>query len=87
MFSLPVDCATASQSQSIAEAKGGGGGAPPNWNATIDKKYHKKDYCFFSFSFFSFFRIQQYTRTTVINNNIDPGGPGPLNLIFINQFK
>ena len=21
------------------------------------------------------------------NNNIDPGGPGPLNLIFANQFK
>ena len=28
-----------------------------------------------------------YTRTTVINNNIDPGGPGPFNLIFANQFK
>ena len=26
-------------------------------------------------------------RTTVVNNNIDPGGPGPLNLIFTNQFK
>ena len=23
----------------------------------------------------------------VINNNIDPGGPGPLNLMFANQFK
>ena len=23
----------------------------------------------------------------VPNNNIDPGGPGPLNLIFANQFK
>ena len=22
-----------------------------------------------------------------LNNNIDPGGPGPLNLIFANQFK
>ena len=26
-------------------------------------------------------------RTTVINNNIDPGGSSPLNLIFSNQFK
>ena len=26
-------------------------------------------------------------RTAVINNNIDPGGPGPLNLIFSHQFK
>ena len=26
-------------------------------------------------------------RTTVVNNNIDPGGPGHLNLIFTNQFK
>ena len=27
------------------------------------------------------------SRTTVINNNTDPGGPGQLNLIFANQFK
>ena len=26
-------------------------------------------------------------RTAVINNNIDPGGPGPINLIFTHQFK
>ena len=26
-------------------------------------------------------------RTAVINNNIDPGGPGPFNLMFANQFK
>ena len=25
--------------------------------------------------------------TTVINNNIDPGGPGPINLILANQLK
>ena len=31
--------------------------------------------------------MQQYTRTAVINNCIEPGGPGPLNLIFTNQFK
>ena len=27
------------------------------------------------------------SRTTVIDNNIDPKGPGPLNLMFANQFK
>ena len=27
------------------------------------------------------------SRTTVINNSIDIGGPAPLNLIFTNQFK
>ena len=27
------------------------------------------------------------SRTAVINNNIDLGGPSPLNLIFANQFK
>ena len=27
------------------------------------------------------------SRTTVINNSIDLGGSGPLNLIFTNQFK
>ena len=82
MFCLPVDC-TNSQSESVHRRSQGA-----NWNATKDKKkYHKNDYCFFSFSFFLFLRVQQYTRTTVINNNIDPRGPGPLNLIFANQFK
>ena len=28
-----------------------------------------------------------FLRIAVINNNIDPGGPGPLSLIFANQFK
>ena len=27
------------------------------------------------------------SRTTIINNNIDPGGPGRLNLILVNQLK
>ena len=27
------------------------------------------------------------SHTTVINNNIDPGGLGPLNSIFAHQFK
>ena len=31
--------------------------------------------------------VQQYKRTTVINNNINPEGPGPFNLIFSNQLK
>ena len=26
-------------------------------------------------------------RTTVINNNIDPEDPGPINLIIVNQFR
>ena len=32
-------------------------------------------------------RVHPYTRTAVINNCIEPGGPGPLNLIFTDQFK
>ena len=50
-------------------------------------KMSQKDYCFFSFTFFYHLRIQQYTRTAVINNIFDPGSLGPLNLIFTNQFK
>ena len=37
-----------------------------------------------------FFSIFEYSNTRiqqVINNNIDPGGPDPLNLIFANLFK
>ena len=50
-------------------------------------KMSQKNYCFFRFNFFEHLHVQQYTRTTVTNNNIDPGFPGPLNLIFTNQFK
>ena len=42
---------------------------------------------FLQFQFLLHLRVQQYTRTVVINNNIDPGDPGPLNLILANQFK
>ena len=55
----------------------------------MTKVWQKKP-CFFIFSFFLHLCIQQYTRTTVINNKqySRPGGPAyPLNLIFSNQFK
>ena len=32
-------------------------------------------------------RTTVYTPTAVINKNIDPGGRGPFNLRFANQFK
>ena len=70
----------------ISVARGGAGGPPPNCNAPNDKNVKKKDYYFFSLSFFQRLRVQHYTRTAVINNNIDRGGPGSLNLIFANQF-
>ena len=37
--------------------------------------------------FFQFQFLLASSRTPVINNRIDAGGPGPLNLIFTNQFK
>ena len=49
-------------------------------------KISQKRLCFFSLSFFQHLRVQQYTRTKVINKNIDRGGPGSFNLIFANQF-
>ena len=52
-----------------------------NWNATNDKNV-TKNILFLQFQFFL-----ASSRTTVVNNNIDPGGRGPLNLIFTNQFK
>ena len=50
-----------------------------NQNTTNGKKGAKKA-LFFSVSvFFSRLRAQQYTRTTIINNNIDKlGGPDPV---------
>ena len=36
--------------------------------------------------FLPFQFLSASSRTTVTNNNIDSGGPGPLNLIFANQF-
>ena len=41
----------------------------------------------FQFLLVQYLRVQQYTRTTVITNNIDQGCPGSFNLIFANQFK
>ena len=79
MFSLTVDCTTASQSQSIGVARGngGGGGGALNWNATNEKKVTKR-LLFLQFLLASTgLRVQQYSRTTVISNNIDPLGPGP----------
>ena len=60
---------------------------PPPIEMLLMLKCHKKVYCFFSLSFFQHLREQRYTHTTVINNNIDPDGPGPLNIIFAKQFK
>ena len=54
-------------------ARGGGGGRGPassNWNATSDKNITEKTIVCAVFLASS--------RTTVINNNIDPGSPGPL---------
>ena len=67
----------------------------PYWNATNDKMWQIRR--FFSFSFFSHLRLQQYTRSTVINNNIDDQGtraspnqflPANLNLgLYPNEIK
>ena len=70
----------------ISVARGGGQGARPPIAMLPMIKMSKKDYCFFSLSFFQCLRVQHYTRTAVINNNFDRGGPGSLNLIFANQF-
>ena len=60
----------------------------PNWNATNDKNVTKKTIVSsVSVSFSIFVYNSTYKRTTVINNNIDLGGPGPFNLIFANQLK
>ena len=65
---------------------GGGQGARPPIEMLPMIKMSKKDYCFFRLSFFQHLRVQHYACTAVINNNIDRGGPGSLNLIFANQF-
>ena len=54
-----------------------------NGNATNDKNVTKK----LLFLQFQFLLASSYTHTTVIKNNIDPGGPGPLNLIFPTNFN
>ena len=62
------------------------GGAPPPIEMLTMIKMSQKRLLFLQFLLASS-RITVYTRTTVINNNIDRGGPSPLNLIFTNQFK
>ena len=51
------------RSQGVAEETR----APPNQNATNGKNLSKKP-CFFIFRFFQHFCVQQFPRTTVINN-------------------
>ena len=60
---------------------GAGGPDPPIKMLPMIKKVTKK-LLFLQFQF-----LLASSRTTVINNNNDLGGLGPLNLIFINQFK
>ena len=48
--------------------------SPPKWNATNDKNVTNKPIASSASAFFSIFRVQQYTRKTVINNNIDNQG-------------
>ena len=45
----------------------------PNWNATNDKNVTKKPIVS-EVSAFRIFYVQQYTRTTVVNNDIDDHG-------------
>ena len=56
-------------SQNLRRFQGGGpwGSGPLNRNATNDKNLTKKP-CFFVFSFLWHLCVQQYTRTTAINN-------------------
>ena len=56
-------------SQNYWRSKEGGPArlGPLNQNATNDKNLTKKP-CFFIFSFFWHLCVQQYTRTTAINN-------------------
>ena len=65
----------------VAEGEAQGAQPPP-----IEKlpmiKTHKKRLLFLQFQF-----LLASLPTTVINNHIDPGGPGPLNLILANQLK
>ena len=65
------------------EAKGGGGDrghGPPQIEMLPMIKMSQKRLLFLQFLLVS-------SRTTVINNIVDPWGQGPFNLIFANQFK
>ena len=67
-------------SPGIGVAKGGGMG--PLIEMLLIIKTSQKRLLFLQFQF-----LLASLHTTVINNNIDPGGPGPLNLILANQLK
>ena len=75
-------------STSIAVARGGRGPGPSPIEMLPMIKMSQTRLLSLQFQFFlASSRTTVYSRTTVINNNIDPGGPSPLNLIFANQFK
>ena len=59
------------------------GPAPPS----IEMPPMTTNLFFFSFSFFQHLRVQQYTRTTVINNYINNQGAQAPQFNFSNQFK
>ena len=60
---------------------GGGQGARPPIEMLPMIKMSQKRLLFFQFEF-----VSAPSRTKVINNNINRGDPGYLNLIFANQF-
>ena len=66
---------------SIDVVRGGQGARPPIEMLLLIRMSQKR-LLFLQFQF-----LLAFSRTTVINNNIDPGGLGPLNLIFTNQFN
>ena len=64
-----------------------GARALSNWNATNDKNVSKKPIVSSVSIFFSIFCVQQYTRTAVINNNIDDQRAGPPQFNFCQSIK
>ena len=72
--------------KSIGVAKGGPGPPPPIEMLLMIKMSQKRLLCL-QFQFLLAFLRTTVKRTTLINNNIDPGGPGPLDLILANQLK
>ena len=72
-----------------SQRRGQGGRVSRNRNETNDKNVAKKPIVSSVSVSFSIFRVQQYTRTTIINNNIDyKGAQAPsTQLSFANQLK
>ena len=61
---------------------------PQNWGAINDKNVTKNTIVSLVSVFFSIFAYNSTrVQLAVINNCIDPGGPGHLSLIFTSQFK